>query len=217
MAWAARDENGDLRFYSQRPSFIKELGLWASDGQAWVWTDAFVPDPVPELKATDDPVEIEIIIRRLNAPGRGSKGDDGMDKCPMEAYPAYFKAKTMACRARLNLLNVREIVDAHGWDIEEFIRREDMPVFLGELWSGRECMDKPVPAAMAAWSPDSRTAESEGNEVMERLITDAEVRLMEIAVQIPNTGEVRGIVKIYEELKGAILSPSKPESEDVSR
>jgi hypothetical protein len=58
--------------------------------------------------------------------------------------------------------------------------------------------------------------ESEGNDDMERLITDAEVRLMEIAVGIPNTGKVGEIVKIYEELKGAILSPSKPESEDAS-
>jgi hypothetical protein len=78
-----------------------------------------------------------------------------MDKCPMEAYPAYFKAKATVCRAWLELMDVRKIVESHGWDMEEFIRREEMPVFLGELGSRREDMGKPVTAAVL-------TAASEG-------------------------------------------------------
>jgi hypothetical protein len=72
-----------------------------------------------------------------------------MDKCPMEAYPAYFKAKATVCRAWLELMDVRKIVESHGWDMEEFIRREEMPVFFGELGSRREDMGKPAPAPVA--------------------------------------------------------------------
>ena len=57
--WAARDKYG-LEIYTQKPEM--EHGMYSCDGDSFFLDNDEI---FPELKAGDEPVEIEIFIRKL--------------------------------------------------------------------------------------------------------------------------------------------------------
>jgi hypothetical protein len=67
VVWATRDANGQLAFFGKKPTLHEHFGIWEADADSWEWSEEFGPDPLPALKATDDPVEVEIFIIRRTA------------------------------------------------------------------------------------------------------------------------------------------------------
>ena len=69
MPWAARDEEGQLAFFSEqpkRPHALDPPGVWQDmSGSSWEWSEQYGPDPLPDLRWEDEPVEVEITIRRI--------------------------------------------------------------------------------------------------------------------------------------------------------
>lgn len=66
MAWAARDGNRQLAFFGDRPIRfgLGDDAMWMGGADSWEWSYQYGPDPCPDLTWKDDPVEIEISIRR---------------------------------------------------------------------------------------------------------------------------------------------------------
>lgn len=61
--WVARDNNGKLYIYSDKPERYNK-------GFRWVLGSAFLPLPsdlFPDLTWDDDPIEVELIIKRKKA------------------------------------------------------------------------------------------------------------------------------------------------------
>lgn len=63
MAWAARDKNKTLMLFEHRPHRGNKV-WFISDGGGGYWHKGLGPDPLPELGWEEEPVEVEIIVRR---------------------------------------------------------------------------------------------------------------------------------------------------------
>ncbi len=69
QVWAARDKDGQLAFFGQKPS--RRLTAWDCFGtpnsayaDSWDWSEQYGPDPIPELTWRDEPIPVEIEIKR---------------------------------------------------------------------------------------------------------------------------------------------------------
>lgn len=72
--WIARDDSGRLGLYDQKPTRKTELGAFSGIAHSWVigdtWIgrfslDRIVKTPFPELKWEDEPIEVELQIKRI--------------------------------------------------------------------------------------------------------------------------------------------------------
>lgn len=63
QGWMARDADGDLNFYYDKPR--REKAVW-DEPQYWIGETQIDLDPdlFPDLTWDDDPIEVEIVIKR---------------------------------------------------------------------------------------------------------------------------------------------------------